>query len=315
LLRSVQHWAGCVVPVCVVCVWGCSTRVPKQHAGTVQDRTVDASAKTHAVHDATSGETAPMQAPRSSESQGHSPTDAGAQPAAGPVRGSGGCGVSPPFVGRHHSSAKIAGKDRSYDVWVPIGFDNRRPLALVFVFHGAGGTIADAIGMGLQDAVGALENAIYVFPQALAYAQYGVGWDPSCSGPDVQLVQHIRAELADGFCTSPERVFATGFSWGGDFANVLGCCQGTTFRAVASASGAEWGPEVNVNANCGTAGASAYRLTYGSADTSYPSGQFDAVTALFRKALGCRDNPQPAMPAPCLAYQGCSGVQCADDRV
>lgn len=315
-----KHWLSSFV---LVCLWGCSTRAPAPRAATTQERKLDAGAKpraagdaaaTHenvdaapkasAAHDAASGE--PPSTPSSTASDAGSTTPAAAQQPAGADGGSSACGSAPPFVGQHHSTASIAGKDRNYDVWVPAGFDNRRPLAVVFVFHGAGGTIADAVGMGLQNAGSALENAIYVFPQALPYAQSGVGWDPSCTGSDAQLVQHIRIELANAFCTSPQRVFATGFSWGGDFANVLGCCPGTTFRAVASASGAEWGPEVKVNADCGSAGASAYRLTYGSEDTGYPSAQFDAVTALFRKALRCGDNPQPAAPSPCVAYQGCS---------
>lgn len=281
--------------LCASCSSSCASKPPP---ATSPGPKLDASTKP-ADADGGDADTAPS-----------SPAQPATAPQGAPLaisHGSRGCGKRPvSFTGRHAAKLTVAGKQRDYEVWVPSRFDNGTPLPLVFVFHESGGTIQSAVSYGLQRAAGALDQAIYVFPQALSFGQYGVGWDPSCSGADVQLVQQIRGELEDSFCTAPDRVFATGFSWGGDFANTLGCCPGTTFRAVASASGAEWGPEVKVNADCGSNGAAAYRLTYGSADGSYPSAQFDAVIGLYRKALACRPDPLPAAPLPCVAYQGCA---------
>jgi poly(3-hydroxybutyrate) depolymerase len=235
---------------------------------------------------------------------------------------SAGCGKTPPAGPNPltlHMTLPVWGTNpqlktdaqRDYEVMTPTSYDPNKPLPVTFVFHEYGGSMGGAVGFGLQEAAGARENGIFIFPQGLLpprYGNVGPGWDEPCNGYDMPFVQAMLAQVEGDYCVDTNRVFATGFSWGGDMANSVGWCLGDAFRAVAPASGGEIVSGGSTSA--GSAAKAAYRLTYDPGDPNY---SFGGVLNLYRNAHGCSaasddtDISNPGGPTGvCKAYTGCA---------
>jgi polyhydroxybutyrate depolymerase len=116
-----------------------------------------------------------------------------------------------------------------------------KPSALVFVFHGHGGTMEDAVK----------EFAIHKhWPAAIVVYMQGVptpqGDDPKGElagwqyfpgeqkDRDVQFFDTVRADLSGKYKVDDERVFAAGFSNGGGFSIALWSARGDKLAATAS---------------------------------------------------------------------------------
>jgi polyhydroxybutyrate depolymerase len=213
--------------------------------------------------------------------------------------GSAGCGVKTAEAGTFTVNLTLDGGARSYDVVVPAAYKPGVPAPLAFVFHGAGGSSKQAEGYGLQEAAAAANQpGIFAFPQGTTNYGSATGWDDfSCTSPDTALFDAIVTRLEADYCIAPDRIFATGFSWGGDFTNVLGSCRGSVLRAVASGSGGFY-----IKA---TAEDVAYRFTYGTKDNEYSQAQFAMALKEFHDANHCGSATTSSDPSPCLAYSGC----------
>jgi polyhydroxybutyrate depolymerase len=221
-----------------------------------------------------------------------------------PVAKSAGCGVQGPATGLQTLTIKVGGQKRQYAILVPSGYDPQRPLALVFVFHGAYGTVSTAMTMGLQNVTAAASSAIFLFPQGTYVdpqnPDWGNGWDESCGGSDMLFFDAMLETTAASYCVDLKHVFATGFSWGGDFVNNLACCRGDKLRAIAPASG----DDAHYNAACGTK-VPAFRITYGDRDPQYAQSDFADAVSFERTAHGCSSLSGAVLPLPCIGYHGC----------
>lgn len=229
---------------------------------------------------------------------------------------SAGCGKTPPSAGNPRAMSMVlpmwggaqapVDAQRTYLIMLPTNYDPARPLPLSFVFHGAGGNQDAAMFYGLQDAPGARENGIFVFPSGLTPPRYnsGVGWDEPCDGYDMPFVRAMIAQVEEDYCVDTARIFATGFSWGGDMANSVGWCMGDVFRAVGPGSGGEI--LAGGSLSQGSSVKSAFRLTYTDNDPYYT---FTQVQTLYRNAHGCQaTGTETVMSNPsgtCTSYTGC----------
>ena len=195
---------------------------------------------------------------------------------------SAGCGAVSPPTGTLALSAQVGGVMRAYEVLVSPGYLPWKPLPLVFVF---------------PQGIDFTENGL----------DYGVGWNEHCGGYDMPFFDAMLEHLSAAYCIDLRRIFAAGFSWGGDFVNNLGCCRGDRVRAVASASGADG----DYNPAC-TSSMPALRTSYADPDV-YPQSAFALTVALYRTAHGCGTGAaDPVSPAPCVAYRDCDApvVEC-----
>lgn len=211
-----------------------------------------------------------------------------------------GCGNAAAPAGEAVRHLTIDGTDRSFIVMAPDAIDPDAPLSLVFVFHGNGGNGEGMKGMGIQNAPGARENAVFVFPDGLPFKGFGVGWNGYCDGYDMELFDTMIATLSADYCVDPARIFAAGFSWGGDMCQSLACCRGEVVRAIAPASG----PELYPSGECQGSGRPAFRMTYADND-AYPPEMFDERIEFYRTEHGCSETSTPIEPSPCIAYDGC----------
>jgi polyhydroxybutyrate depolymerase len=155
-------------------------------------------------------------------------------------------------------SVTVAGLERRYLLHVPTGYDPARKWPVVIMFHGGGGTAADAMRETGWTAKADLEGFLAVFPE---------GTPPDASRParfrgnpqtwndgsartglgaveqgvaDVEFVAAMVAEIKTRFSVDEYRVYATGFSNGASMTFRVARELSELFAAVAPVAGADW---------------------------------------------------------------------------
>ncbi len=98
---------------------------------------------------------------------------------------------------------------------------NRKPVALVLAFHGAGGS-----GEGFAEESGLSKTAdahgfAVLYPNAAARHFWSL--NRAMGTADIDRLRALLPRALAATCTDPERVFATGVSNGGGFAARVGC--------------------------------------------------------------------------------------------
>ena len=129
----------------------------------------------------------------------------------------------------------VGGQAREAVVHIPQGADDATPLPLVLGFHGFGGTTSDLEGdTGLFDKADS-EGFVVALPVATGNPSR---WDVrDRDSPDLAFVDALLAELEARICIDPSRIYATGFSMGGEMANAVGCSRPDRFAAIAPVAG------------------------------------------------------------------------------
>lgn len=226
--------------------------------------------------------------------------------------GSPGCGMSGMQTGYHNGlTITTSGASRTYAFSVPASYDPTRPYALVFVFHGDGGTGAGIRG-GFPIEAAAGTNAIFVYPDATAAS--GRSFDlesPLGANADIRFVQDTIASVRAQYCIDEHRVFAAGMSRGGFFSNILNCRLGSSvFRAVAPHSGSIYAADSSGYTSSGHVlceGAAAPAILFhGVTDGSVPftDGQYARDQWIW--AESCGTTTHAYAPSPCVEYDGCT---------
>lgn len=234
--------------------------------------------------------------------------DAGTEAAdAGPI----GCGARPPRSGTVAAqNVTAAGRPRSYTVSIPSAYDGKKSYPFVFAFHGSG-----------QDGFGAQRDfaferdheaeAFFVYPNGTSAWDID-DWDDA-QNIDVAFFDAVLADLRRRYCVDDARIFVTGLSRGGFFANHLACHRGGVIRAVAShAAGGPLDPSgthVNGQGNLACPGVPIPALVViGDADSLAPDADF--TRGHYHAANGCSNAAPsplaPLAPSPCVADDGCA---------
>ncbi|MEU7561835.1 cellulose binding domain-containing protein [Streptomyces eurythermus] len=173
---------------------------------------------------------------------GRAAAAAPARTAAAPVdaaAASAGCGKAPTLTSGTYT-IQSGGRNRSFILRVPDGYDRNRPYRLVFGFHWLGGTSTDvATGRTVDPGTWAYyglqrladNSAVFVAPQGLDN-----GW-ANTGGQDITFVDDMIQRLETDLCVDQTQRFALGFSYGAAMSYSLACSRATVFRAVAVQSG------------------------------------------------------------------------------
>lgn len=234
--------------------------------------------------------------------------DAG-RDAALPPNGSKGCGTTNALGKPGQSSGlsvKVSATTRTYALSVPPSYDAYRGYPLVFNFHSGGRT-----GAGARDYFAfegfAADKAVFVYPDG----EKG-NWDldtEAAKNKDIAFFDALLAEVEAKLCIDTTRVFATGSSMGAYLTNQLGCRRGDVLRAIAPhAGGGPWETNGKYDADghviCGQKPVAAM-IFIGLADTNVDPSEGEKSIAHWSWSDGCKSQTSPAMPSPCVAYQGC----------
>jgi polyhydroxybutyrate depolymerase len=132
------------------------------------------------------------------------------------------------------------GRERSYRLFVPPGYDGRTALPLVLDLHGSGGTAAGQAATSRFEELAAREGVLVATLQAGAQ---GNRWNVPITAErpdDVQYVSDVIDHVAARACTDTSRVYATGFSGGARMSSLLACRLNSRIAAIAPMAGLRW---------------------------------------------------------------------------
>jgi poly(3-hydroxybutyrate) depolymerase len=188
------------------------------------------------------------------------------------------------------------GKNRTFIISAPTGYDGKKPLAVLFAFHGAGGGAASFAG-GAFGTISkmAADKAWRIFPQAFG----GNTWSRD-EPDDVQFMGALMKWLDEKACYDKGAVFATGQSSGAYFSHRFACDRGDVVRAVATNSG---GQRMERTLDCKTP-VSSWTSTGLADNPGHVMGTRQA-NEVWRKLAGCSMDSAPTGVGPCIAYKGC----------
>lgn len=179
---------------------------------------------------------------------GGSTSTGGASSSTTTATGAGGGGGSAPVIcpdapltpGVHEQTISFDGNERSYEVQVPISYDNLAPVPLVFDIHGyTSNKDQQELVSGISD-LAEQAGFLVVRPQGLQNSwnagDFCCGQAQSQGLDDVGLMKAIVSEVSQSLCVDPKRVYATGLSNGGALSHRIACEAADVFAAVAPVS-------------------------------------------------------------------------------
>lgn len=221
-----------------------------------------------------------------------------------------GCGQDPPASG--NQTIDVDGLMREYILYVPENYDPDKPYRLIFGWHPWGGSAQQVAGngasgyYGLQGASGG--EAILVSPEGLDFGGNGLGWGNE-NGQDIAFLRAMIERFDSELCFDHNRMFSTGFSFGGMMSNAV-ACSGLA-RAVAPMAGN------SMVAGCEDGSQPvAYMGFHGDADTVVSLSGGEAARDVFVERNGCgAEAPSDSnwcelaganyQPCTCVTYEGC----------
>lgn len=191
---------------------------------------------------------------------------------------------------------------RTFHVWGPSSYDEAHAWPVVIAFHGwSSNGAAFAKWFAMEKHTNG--EAFVVYPDSR-----GAQWDYAGSR-DLDFVADILEKLAEVWCIDRGRVLAFGFSYGGRFANHLGCKRPDLVRAVVVGGGA-WDTETG----CAPLPVLVIHRT------NDPSMRFAGgreAASRWASIDGCSaDIAEVDGPRGCVAYRGCreGAVTFCEDR-
>ena len=129
------------------------------------------------------------------------------------------------------------GLTREYSIYVPASYDGTTSFPLLFNFHGGGGTIASHIGVADMSSIADTANFIVVYPQARPDPSDGnsFNWISKVPGTydDVPFISSLIDTIANNYQIDQNRIYACGYSLGGDMSFELGCKLNNRIAAIA----------------------------------------------------------------------------------
>lgn len=219
------------------------------------------------------------------------------------------CGIVPTakgFVGK--KTLVVAGVSRTYELFLPPGYDGTTRYPVVLVFHGDGGT-----GAGVRKSFPiegtSSGSAVIAYPDGL-----GKTWQIDALAPmtrDVAFVDALVRDLQSSYC-GDGRSFLTGISRGAYFVNQVACHTSVSLRGIAShAGGGPFGVlareyDANGNLVCSSPPVAALQV-HGTSDGVVSLREGQSSRDHWRRVNACTSTTTAAtLPSPCVTYTGCA---------
>lgn len=150
-----------------------------------------------------------------------------------------GCGKPPSAIGERR--LQVGNRTGLFVLSIPSHYDPARRYPLGFAFHGRNRNHLNCQQTdctGVQSVMG--EQAVLVYPQSMREPldRSDSGWEwPTELDDNVRFFDAVLAQVESELCIDERRIFLTGSSSGGTFANLLGCRYGDRLLAIAPVSG------------------------------------------------------------------------------
>ncbi|MBI3768115.1 MAG: hypothetical protein HY271_06405 [Deltaproteobacteria bacterium] len=210
----------------------------------------------------------------------------------------------PPLHGERRQ-IMVGDEERTFLVDAPVD-DPNRPRPVVLVFHGFRGSAANQrLGTGMVT-LAERNDVIAVHPEGHEGVHLldstGRGWDLDAHETrDLDFVRALLDALEGERCVDRRRVYATGMSNGGFFANLVGCRMADRIAAIAPVAGAKPLPD------CVPARPVPVLLTFGRADDVIPPSLMRAARDWWARVDGCESGHELD---GCTRFAGCELVSC-----
>lgn len=156
--------------------------------------------------------------------------------------------------GEHSLSLKVGDLNRRYIVQVPPSYDGKKPVPVVLIFHGGGGTARGAMRETGWAQKADKEGFLAVFPEATPpdptkpsrFGSNGQIWNDGSGRwhagernvPDVAFINAMMDDLIARFAVDRRRICATGFSNGASMTFRVGAELSARIAAIATFAGA-----------------------------------------------------------------------------
>jgi polyhydroxybutyrate depolymerase len=128
------------------------------------------------------------------------------------------------------------GLTREYSIYVPASYDGTTSFPLLFNFHGGNGVIADWQTTADMRPIADTANFILVYPQARQDPSDGnsLNWLPKTPGTfdDVPFISALIDTIASDYQIDQNRIYACGYSLGGEFSYELACKLNSKIAAI-----------------------------------------------------------------------------------
>jgi polyhydroxybutyrate depolymerase len=187
---------------------------------------------------------------------------------------------------------------------VPTGYDANKPYRLIFVWHPLGGSGSQIVSGGFNGLKSLANNtAVFATADGLNGSNSeasGTGWW-NANGGDMKLVQAMLDKINGGLCIDQERIFTTGFSFGGMMSYELPF-EFDVFRATAPCSG-KTGVIPFVEKFTYPIAIMAF---HGDSDTFVATNLGKAFFDKFASRNKCGTQTTAVSPNGCQQYQGCT---------
>ena len=129
------------------------------------------------------------------------------------------------------------GLTRGYSIYVPASYDGTTNFPLLFNLHGGGGTNSAWQVSADMRPIADTADFILVYPQARPDPSDGnsFNWIPKVPGTfdDVPFFSSLIDTIASNYQIDQHRIYACGYSLGGDMAFELGCKLNNRIAAIA----------------------------------------------------------------------------------
>ncbi|HEX4235526.1 MAG TPA: PHB depolymerase family esterase [Caldimonas sp.] len=225
-------------------------------------------------------------------------------------------------------SVRVGGQERAYEIDLPAPGTPGRPLPVVLVFHGGGGSAASVRTQTRMSVKAAAEGFIAVYPQGsggvagkLRTWNSGTccGWAMQHRVDEMAFVAAVLDDLGNVVAIDRTRVYTTGISNGGMMAYQVACALADRVTAIAVVAGEMTVP----GAACRPARPVSVLVIHGTADRNLPFDGGPGARALavhdvksVRSAIdfwrdhdGCADaaTSERTGAVTRTRYPGCSG--------
>lgn len=166
-----------------------------------------------------------------------------------PPTASAGCGKAAPATASTTATQTVAvdpqvdlgAAQRTYLVHVPTAYQPQLPLPLVLIFHGRGSNAAEIEGYSGFSQLADKERFIAIYPQGLKNSAGQTFWDsfdpPQEKVDEVAFVSKLLDDAEQKLCIDLHRIYATGFSNGGNMTGMLACRLADRIAAFAPIAG------------------------------------------------------------------------------
>jgi len=129
------------------------------------------------------------------------------------------------------------GLTREYSIYIPASYDGTTNFPLLFNFHGGDDVINNWQTTADMRPIADTANFILVYPQARPDPSDGnsLNWLPKTPGTfdDVPFISKLIDTIASNYQIDQNRIYACGYSLGGDMSFELGCKLSNRIAAIA----------------------------------------------------------------------------------